>query len=449
MIEDLLNEEILKPKKEKNKIKASTIILVLIILLVILCILAIVAIFYIKETLLSYSLDGRQAKDLENILIFEENNKIYIPIRRMAQYLNYEAYNGDYITLSEDTTKCYIINNNELVSFTLNSNILTKVIEEQTTQIKIEEAIKEINGELCITAEGAQDAFNFIFYYDINNNEIYIQTLSYLYNGYSAEYQKLGYLPIDSETYVNKLAILDDMLIVKASNNCYGVITIGGDIILETKYDSIQYLKETSDFLVESNNKKGIISREKITKVDTIYDSIKKISNKNNIFYIVEQSGLFGLLDVEGKTIIYPEYNQIGMDVVAYEQNGITNGYILYNKLIPVMRNQKWGLFDIEGNKITDFLYDSFGCSKTQNDLTRTYGVLEVMDYKLIVVSQENKYNLINLEGNLLFNGFVLDSVYITKSEGKDIYYITKGTVTKELIGFLEENGVQKPTTSE
>ena len=70
------------------------------------------------------------------------------------------------------------------------------------------------------------------------------------------EYQKLGYLPIDSETYVNKLAILDDMLIVKASNNCYGVITIGGDIILETKYDSIQYLKETSDFLVESNNKK-------------------------------------------------------------------------------------------------------------------------------------------------------------------------------------------------
>ena len=51
-----------------------------------------------------------------------------------------------------------------------------------------------------------------------------------------------------------------------------------------------------------------------------------------------------------------------------------------------------------------------------------------------------------DIEGNLLFNGFVLDSVYITIVEGKQIYYITKGEIAKELIGFLEENGVQKPT---
>ena len=445
MIEDLLNDEILKPKKEKKKIKASTIILVFIILLVILCILAIVGIVYIKGTLLSYSLDGRQTKALESLLIFEEDNKIYIPIRRMANYLKYEAYNGDYLTLSEDSTKCYIKNADELVSFTLDSNILTKVIGEKVSQIKIGETIKDINGELCITAEGAQEAFNFKFNYDLNNNKIYIETLGYLYNGYYSTYQSIGYLPIEAETYENKLAILDDMLIVKESNNCYGVINIEGRTILETKYNSIQYLRETSDFLVESNNKKGIISKDKTTKVDTIYDSIKQIKNKNDIFYVVEQEGLFGLLDVEGNTIIYPEYNQIGMDVVAYEQNGITNGYVLYDKLIPVMRNKKWAMFDIEGNKKTDFLYDSFGCSKTQNESTRTYGVLQVPDYNLIVVCQNSKYNFINLEGNLLFNGFVLDSTYITKTDGKDIYYITKGTVTKELIGFLEESGVQKP----
>lgn len=445
MIEDLLNDELLKPKKSKKKIKASTIILILIIFLLILCIAAIVGIVYIKGTLLSYSLDGRSAKALENILIFEENNKIYVPIKRMANYLGYEAFNGDYLTLSEDATKCYIKNEDELVSFTLDLNSLTKVNSDKTMQIKIDEPIKEINEELCINIQGAEEAFNFKFYYDLEDNKIYIQTLGYLYEGYASSFVSEGYSPIEEETYENKLAILDDMLIVKDDNDCYGVMSTEGNTILETKYNSIQYLKETADFLVESNNKKGIISKDKTTKVDTIYDDIKRITNNNDIFYIVEQSGLVGLLDVNGKTIIYPEYNQIGMDVTAYEQNGIKNGYILYDKLVPVMRNKKWAVFDIDGNRITDFLYDSLGCTKTQDDATRTYGVLEVPDYNLIVVSQDNKYNFINLEGKLLFNGFVLDSTYITKIDGKNIYYITKGTITKELISFLEENGVQKP----
>ena len=108
MIEDLLKDEILKTQKTKKKITPSTIILILIILLVFLMVGAISAIVYIKGTLMSYSLDGRKEKQLENILIFEENNKIYIPIRKMAKFLEYEAYNGDYITLSEDATKCYI-----------------------------------------------------------------------------------------------------------------------------------------------------------------------------------------------------------------------------------------------------------------------------------------------------------------------------------------------------
>ena len=332
MIEDLLNDELLKPKKSKKKIKASTIILILIIFLLILCIAAIVGIVYIKGTLLSYSLDGRSAKALENILIFEENNKIYVPIKRMANYLGYEAFNGDYLTLSEDATKCYIKNEDELVSFTLDLNSLTKVNSDKTMQIKIDEPIKEINEELCINIQGAEEAFNFKFYYDLEDNKIYIQTLGYLYEGYASSFVSEGYSPIEEETYENKLAILDDMLIVKDDNDCYGVMSTEGNTILETKYNSIQYLKETADFLVESNNKKGIISKEKTTKVDTIYDDIKRITNNNDIFYIVEQSGLVGLLDVNGKTIIYPEYNQIGMDVTAYEQNGIKNGYILYDK---------------------------------------------------------------------------------------------------------------------
>lgn len=435
---DLLNEEILKPKKKKE-IKTSTIIIWAIVLLSILCIIAIVGIVYIKSTILTITLDGQDAKSLEEIFIIEEDNKIYMPVRKMAEYLNYDSYNGDYITRSEDETKCYIESEDELVSFTLNSNIITKVIENQAQQVKIAEPIKEINGELCITSEGAQDAFNLKFYKSENKIEIY--TLTYLYNWYYADSINRGYSEIE-ETFENKRAVLDNMLIVKSENNYYGVIGTNRETVLECKYDSIKYLRESGEFLVESNKKKGIITKEKETKIELSYDNIQKVINKNETFYIVEKSKLYGLLDKEGNTIIYPEYEQIGIDVTQYSQNGVTNGNILYNQIVPVKRDSKWALFDTTGKKITDFIYDSFGCP---SKLYRTYGVIEVLDYNLIVVCQGGKYNLITLEGKTLFDRYILDSVYITISEGKNVYYITSGTTTKELIGFLQENGVKKP----
>ncbi len=436
------DEEILKPKKKK-KIKSTTLILIAIVILVILCIITIVAIVYLKGQILTIKLDGKTADQLEDILIFEENDKIYIPIKKMAQYLGYDAFNGDYITRSEDdTNKCYIESQEELISFMLNSNILTKVINGQVQQIKIAEPVKEINGELCISSEGAQNAFNFKFYYD--KNKINIETLSYLYSWYSQYAVNNGYLPIE-ETYTNKLAVLDNMLIVKDKNNYYGVIsTNNGEALFEAKYDSIEYFPSSSEFLVGSNSKKGIISKDRTTKIQPIYDSIEKVTNKNDIFYIVKEGDLYGLLDENGKTILYPEYEKIGIDVSAYKQNGVTNGYILYNKLIPAKKENKWALIDINGNHVTEAIYDSFGCPKA--NIARSYGVITVPDYNLIVVSKNGKYNLITLEGKNLFDGYILDSVYITISEGKNIYYITYGKVTKELASFLQENGIPKPT---
>lgn len=439
---DLFEEEILKPKKKKT-ISPTTIILIAIVILSILLVAIIVSIVYLKGTILTIKLNGVAVKELEDIIVIEENNKVYMPIKRMAEYLNYVSRNGDYNTLSEDSTKCYIKNEEELVSFTLNSNLLVKVIGDKTVQIKIEEPIKEINQELYITAEGAQDAFNLKFYYYPDKNEMYIQTLSYLYAAYSQQAINLGYLPIESESLLNKTAVLDGYLITMSKENYYGVVEVGttiGNTILETKYDNIEYLRETSDFLVESNGKKGIIAKDKKTKIEPIYDTIEMTRNNNSIFYIVERSDLYGLLDVNGKNIIYPEYDEIGIDISLYEKNGVTDKYILYNQVIPVKRNNKWALFNINGNKVADFVYDSFGCEAGATNVSRTFGVLEIPEYNLIVACQDGKYNLITIEGKSIFNSSILDSVYITVSEGKNVYYIIAGGTTKELLSFLKEN---------
>lgn len=439
---NLFEEEMLKPKKKKG-IKMSTLIIIAIVILFILCFVILAAITYLRGTILTITLDGKDASDLKNILIIEENNEVYIPIRKMAEYLKYETYNGDYITLSEDATKCYIKNSEELVSFALDSNVITKVVEGQTQQIKVNEPITQINEELCITSEGAQEAFNFEFSFNTGKNQITIDTLSYLYTAYSNYYVSKGYVAIENETFENKRAIFDDFLIVKGTNGNYGVIRVNnGEVVLETKYESIKYLKQTSDFLVSNNNKYGIIAKDKSTKVSLSYDGIEKVTNKEEIFYIVKKSNLYGVLNSNGDTIIYPEHTRIGMDVSAYSRNGVTNGHILYNELIPVNSNNKWALFNTKGEKITDFIYDGFG---SQSKISNTYGVLEIQDYKLLVGRQGEKYDLITTKGEGLFKGFILDSVYITVNAGKETYYITYGDQNIELLKFLEENNVEKP----
>lgn len=446
------DEELFKPKKKKAQVKPTTIIAIAIVALLILLVIIVASIIYLKSTILTITLDGKNVNDLESVLIFEENDKIYMPIKKMAEYLGYSAYNGDYITRSEDdTTKCYIESSEEIVCFTLSSNVITKVVDGQTQQIKISEPVKEINGELCIEANGTEDAFNIKFYYTASKNKIIIQTLGYLYTAYSNYAVSKGYVEIEDESFANKTAVLDNMLIVKTTNNYYGVISTQNEneIILETKYDSIEYFRKNSEFLVGNNNKKGIITKDRKTKIEMSYDSIEKVTNKNDVFYIVGKSGLYGLLDSNGERIIYTEYEQIGINVSAYQENGVTNGYILYNQLIPVKLNNKWALFNIDGNAVTDFIYDSFGCTTAKNAVSRTYAVIEVLDYNLIVARQGDKYNLITVEGKRLFDNSILDSVYITISNGKKIYYITNGETTKELISFLQENGYSKPTQIE
>lgn len=441
---NLFEEEILKqPKKKKKTIKPSTILAISIVILLILCIAAIVGIMYLKNKILTINMDGKNVPKLKEILIMEENNKVYFPIKRLANYLGYDAYNGDYITLSEDDiTKCYIESEEEMISFTLNSNVVTKKNNEGIRQIKVIEPIKEINGELCLSENCTEDVFNFKFYYNKESNKIIIQTLDYLYGIANENAIQNGYIEIP-ETIQNKLSVLENMLIVKSSNGYYGVVDVTNmqNLILETKYDKINYIMESSEFLVESNGKKGIITKNKKTKIEMIYESIQKV---NDAFYIVKYENLYGILDKEGERMLHPEYQQIGIEVDEYSKNGVTNGYIFYDSFVPVKKNGKWALFDMQKNSVTDFQFDSFGCTDVPNTSSRAYGVLLLQDYNLIVGCKDGKYNLIDIKGEVLLEDNILEAVYIRSVEGKNKYYVSIDRTEKELEYFLQEKGITK-----
>jgi len=120
-----------------------------------------------------------------------------------------------------------------------------------------------------------------------------------------------------STEFVDKKAILESMMIIK-ENEQYGVINVQtGKIILEAKYDEIQYLPVTAEFLVKSNGKYGIMSKEQSVIVKTVYDQIVKIDNEKGL-YLVKQNNAYGILNIVGEVIIEPEYRQIGIDSNKY-----------------------------------------------------------------------------------------------------------------------------------
>ena len=248
-----------------------------------------------------------------------------------------------------------------------------------------------------------------------------------------------GYTSLKEEL-VNQKAILKDQLIVKKEQQKeqYGVIKSDGTPILEPKYDNITYLPNTGDFLVETDKKVGILSANKETKVQIIYDSIELISSELGL-YLAKKDNKYGVIDIRGNIKIYIENDEIGVDISQFTQNNIKNKYLLANKLIPVRKDKYWGLYDVNGKQVTDFKYDAFGYIASNNN--SALNLLLIPDYNVLVACKDKKYTLINTSGKELFDT-VADEIYMTISGGERHYYITLEDQKIDAVEILEENGI-------
>ena len=409
----------------KKKSKLPMIIGISIAILVIITIVIIYGIIYLKSTVTKITLDGADASALEKIFYIEETengSELYIPIRKIAQYLGYEDYSGDYKYKSEDKSKCYVKNEYETAMFTLDSNIIVKTRGDSDYEyVEIDKKVFEKDGELYTTIDGITKAYNVEFDYNSKNKDIKIYTMDYLVQYFSTKLKIEEY----EADFSDKKAIFENMLIVQGDNKQYGVVNAStGESILETKYDLVKYLPNTTDFLVKSNGKYGVVSKDAINKVKIAYDEIKIMDNEHG-FYLVKVNNLYGVINTEGNVIIEPEYQQIGINTSSFAQNGIESQYILLDELIPIRNNNLWGFFNLKGEQITEFEYTGLGC--TISKVASSYPLLVVPSYKLIVVEKNKFYNLIKTDGSEIINGYVLDSAYMrTNTEtGENKFYMT------------------------
>lgn len=451
-----LIDESLETKKPDNSKKVAKIILIIIAILIIFIIGTFIAIVYIQDSELKLYINGNTNEKVKEMMVVESDGTIYFPIKDIASYLGYESYNGEYTNKSENASKCYIQSEEEIANFALNSNKIYKLkISDSTANYEYYYAskpVKAINGKLYATTDALENAFNMSFTYDTNKHRIYIYTMPYLINAYTSRVLDYGYDAI-SDNFTNKKSVFDNMLVVtKNQSKIYAVIDVQGNIIIEPKYDYIEYLPYSGDFLVKSNNKVGIISAKKETKVQILYDSLELIDSDLGL-YLAKKDNKYGVIDSKGNIKIYIEYDQIGIDNTKFSQNDIKNKYLLDNGMIPARKGDKWGAFDKNGNQILALEYDSLGYVASSNK--DAINLLLIPNYNLLVICQNKKYGLVNSSGEIVVRTMI-DDVYMTITSGKTYYYMNVNNKTINIEEWLDglnvnvnNNNTIKNTTTE
>ena len=432
------------PEPEQRTKKIILIALAVLIFITIIVIGIMLMVYMNAEKGLSLYVDNVQ-KSIENntVIVYEDTGDMYFSIERMASLLGYEFYNGEYKQATEDRDKCYVQNSNELVTFTLNSNIMYKTLLSDDTfydSYTLKEAVKDINGKLYITYETLEKAFNSKVYYNQERNVLTIYTLPNLVTRYKTEITKYGYDELDEE-FKNTKAILYDMLVVK-KNNQYGVINLEGESIIGTKYENIEFSENTQEFFITSEGKKGVLTSDGSRKIGLNYDSIKVLDNDYKL-YLVSNGAKYGVLDKDGNVLIHLDYDYIGIrDINLFPSNDIKNPYLLHDNCIPVLQNNKWGFFDVNGRQLTSIIYDSLGyissTSRTQNE-NNVLVVPNTEGVEGIVVSRGSRYGLISSLGEPILPD-VYTRIYMETLNGIDTYYAEYNSQIRILKDILQEN---------
>ena len=337
----------------------------------------------------------------------------------------------------------YIEDSNEIYKAIIPEDIESDTEYEYYT---IDEPVFSHNNKLYTTLDGLGLGCNLSCSYNVENNKIEIYTLDYLSKSVATKIVESKEIAEQEDVtgYKNKKAILYDMVVIKDENGKYGVNSLNNENIIGKKYKSITFTELLQEFIVETEDGKfGIIDKTGKTKISPEYSSIKPIEKDKGLYLVSKNSNAtagrtqYGLINKNERIVVYLEYEQIGIDKSDFPTNKIENQYLLYGKCIPVKKSNKWGLLDINGNTILPVEYDELGCKSNASKNTQANSLLLVPEYEAIVVSQNKGFGLYNSSGRKLIDTLCTD-MYGINSSGKNKYYLTYQGNTMDIINYLK-----------
>lgn len=250
---------------------------------------------------------------------------------------------------------------------------------------------------------------------------------------------------VNNKYVANKSSLVKPVYKVETSNpkalvaykdSLYGLVSMNGDILFETKYDKVIfnsvfyvskynkndfseiygiYFPETGkilpveydrisyidkDFIFLSKDGKfGVIDKMFNIKLPFKFERIEYLSSSEKMIFKVVLEGKYGLYSYEGKELFPPIYD----DIRAYDSYGHKGKYLL--KVGDVI-----GLFDLNIQKMI---------------IPIEYNFISSADDFLTVVFKENLYGIYDLSGKLILP-VSFDEVYLFSEKFGSHYLVKK-----------------------
>lgn len=454
-------------EKNEQRKKVVLVSIVFCAIMVVLLLLLIFTIQYQDSKTLKVFLDGNRYKFSSNFFKTIDDTT-YVNLKEISELYNYTYQKGEYKKYNEDENSCYITDGIETVAITAENEYYTKytnavsdnklVLAEQEITVKnsegysetfnINHAIKNEDGSLYIPFENVQDIFN--SYIDMSTeNRIKLYTLA---NQFARAAQLVAstsekeYSQI-SGMYENIKALAYGMIVVGDGNN-FGIISsITGETIVGVKYSQLQFIQNSKEFLTSADNKVGIIDKEGNSIIaPQTYDEISVLDDKLGI-YKVRKKNSYGVLNKEGKTVIFVEFSSIGLkNVEEYSEDEIKNETILFGNSIPVCKDGKYGLYSVDGTEQLAAEYSKFGYIADDKESASEESVLiipEELGIHGIVVGSDKGYGVYDVNAGRWVISDVCSKIYSKTKFGEKTYYIEYNGVQMDLDQYLEENNLK------
>lgn len=203
---------------------------------------------------------------------------------------------------------------------------------------------------------------------------------------------------------------------------------IANKIKTEKRKYEIEQINEYKYFISKENEKYGVINTNGEKIIETKYDDIK-IPNPEKAVFIGYQNNNTKVLNEKGEEI-YTQYENIQP---LRLQNVLSD--LMYEKTtLKYEKDGKFGIIDIDGNKITNAIYDD----------------IDTLQFKEgeLLVKEEGKYGVINIKGVTLvkpqYDGINADRYYEEGTGYKKAGYIVSKTTDEGYrYGYVNLKGKQ------
>jgi len=197
------------------------------------------------------------------------------------------------------------------------------------------------------------------------------------------------------------------------TNSKWGILNQAGDFVIQPLYDTLYFLSDVGILLEREGRKVGyfykneLINYSEYSQIDI--QTIKNRNSQASTAFIVTKNkkGKSGLMSFEGEVLLPNRYEKITVQpqsVIIVENRGkkglvnwkgklltpiLYDGIANYNQaFFSLLRNQKFGFFSLESNKIVNTEYDA---------LVKKYGESE-----LALIAKKGNFGLIDIDNNAI-----------------------------------------------